>query len=152
MTAAVMPDATVEHIGSSAVSGCDGKGVVDLLLLYPPGRLSEAREALDSLGFQRQPGPDSWPEERPMRVGAIRHDGDLFPLHVHVVAAGSAGAVWDLHFRDRLRADLELVAAYVARKRELVAAGITDGNDYARAKGPFIEGVMGQKAPPLFER
>jgi GrpB-like predicted nucleotidyltransferase (UPF0157 family) len=144
-----LPEATVEHIGSSAVPGCDGKGIVDLLLMYPPGRLAAARDALDGLGFQRQPGPDPWPEERPMRVGALRHDGQLFRLHVHVVAAGSVEVAWDLGFRDRLRADPQLKAAYVARKREILAAGITDGNDFAREKGSFVEGAMGAKAPHL---
>lgn len=48
-----MPDACVEHGGSSAIPGCDGKGVVDLLLMYLPGRLAAARDALDGLGFQR---------------------------------------------------------------------------------------------------
>src|SRR5687768_2196426 len=42
-----MPDARVEHIGSTAVEGCAGKGIVDLELLYPPGRLAAARETLD---------------------------------------------------------------------------------------------------------
>jgi GrpB-like predicted nucleotidyltransferase (UPF0157 family) len=142
-----LPEAAVEHIGSTAVPGCAGKGTVDLLLLHPPGQLAAARDALDALGFQRQPGPDPWPEDRPMRVGAIRHGGALFRLHVHVVAAASADAAWDLGFRDRLRADPALMAAYVTRKRELVAAGITDGNEYARAKGPLIEAAMGRRAP-----
>jgi len=149
LIATALPETTVEHIGSTAVPGCDGKGIVDLLLLYPPGRLAAARAALDALGFQRQPGPDPWPEERPMRVGAVRHDGDRFRLHVHVVAADSPEAGWETAFRDRLRADQRLVAAYVARKRELLAAGVTEGNDFAEAKGPFIEGVMGAKAPTL---
>jgi GrpB-like predicted nucleotidyltransferase (UPF0157 family) len=139
---AAMPDAKVEHFGSTAVPGCAGKGTVDLLLIYPAGRLAAARDVLDALGFQRQPGPDPWPEERPMRVGAIEHGGDLFRLHVHVVAAGSAEAVWDLTFRDRLRADPALVASYGACKQEIIAAGVTDGNDYARAKEPFIDRAM----------
>jgi hypothetical protein len=48
-----MPDALVEHIGSTAIPGCPGKGVVDLMLLYPAGWLDTARSALDQLGFQR---------------------------------------------------------------------------------------------------
>jgi GrpB-like predicted nucleotidyltransferase (UPF0157 family) len=139
----VLPDARVEHIGSTAVPGCSGKGIVDLLLLYPPGALAAARDALASLEFQRQPGRDPWPEERPMRVGSVLHDGDRFALHVHVVAGGSAEEAWDLGFRDRLRADPALVEAYVARKREIIAEGVIDSVEYSRAKGPFIEGVIG---------
>src|SRR5215207_2109508 len=68
-----LPEAMVEHVGSTAVPGCAGKGVIDLLLLYPPGRLAAARDALDALGFQHQGGRHPWPEERPMRVGSMCH-------------------------------------------------------------------------------
>ena len=46
----------IEHIGSSAVPGCGGKGYIDLLVVYPAGLLAEAQETLDRLGFQRQGG------------------------------------------------------------------------------------------------
>jgi GrpB-like predicted nucleotidyltransferase (UPF0157 family) len=143
----VLPAARVEHIGSTSVPGCSGKGIVDLLLLYPPGGLAAARDALAGLGFQPQPGRDPWPEERPMRVGSVSHNGDRFALHVHVVAGGSAEEAWDVRFRDRLRADPALVDAYVARKREIIGAGVIDSVEYSLAKGPFIEGVMGFRAP-----
>jgi len=45
-------------------------------------------------------------------------------------------------FRDRLRTDLCLVAAYVAQKQEIVAAGIIDSVEYAMTKGPFVEKVL----------
>ena len=142
-----MPDAAVEHIGSTAVPGCAGKGVVDLLLLYPPGRLAAARDVLDALGFQRQGGRDPWPEEQPMRVGTLAHAGAVFPLHVHVVLAGSPDGAHDLRFRDLLRADPALVAAYVAEKRAILAAGPIDGTDYAEAKGPFIRRALAAGGP-----
>src|SRR5688572_21181237 len=95
-----MPDARVEHIGSTAVEGCAGKGIVDLQLLYPPGRLAAARETLDGFGFQRQTGIDPFPEERPLRVGTIEDDGAIYRLHVHVVAEEDAEAEDLRHFRD----------------------------------------------------
>ena len=65
------PSLTIEHIGSTSIPGCAGKGVIDLLVLYPPGQLEFARKTLDALGFQRQTGCDPFPEGRPMRVGAM---------------------------------------------------------------------------------
>src|SRR5947208_4820606 len=69
-----LPGAVVEHVGSTAVPGCAGKGVVDLMLLYPDGQLAAAPGLLDAVGFQRQAGRDPFPEERPMRVGSLVHD------------------------------------------------------------------------------
>jgi GrpB-like predicted nucleotidyltransferase (UPF0157 family) len=133
-----LPHATVEHIGSTAVAGLAGKGVVDLLLLYPPGGLERAKEVLSALGFQPQGGRDPWPESRPMRIGAIRHGARLYRLHVHVVA-GDAEEVGVLcGFRDRLRADPILRDAYVARKREILAADIRDPLEYSKEKEGFF--------------
>lgn len=137
-----MPDASVEHIGSTAVPACDGKGVVDLMLLYPPGRLEAARDALDGLGFQRHVGPNAFPEERPVRIGTLKHDGETFRLHVHVIAADSPEAAEQLRFRDALRADPSLVAEYVARKLAVLASGVADGDAYNRGKESLIRDVL----------
>ena len=137
-----MPEARVEHVGSTAVPGCGGKGNVDLLLLYPPGQLARAREALDGMGFQRWTGRDAFPESRPVRIGTIAHDGATFRLHVHVVAANSPEVNEQIRFRDALRADSSLVRRYEERKREVIAAGITYGPDYAGAKTSFVKSVV----------
>lgn len=136
------PNLEVEHIGSTAIPGCAGKGIIDLMLLYPEGRLEAARNLLDRLGFQRQAHRDPFPESRPMRVGAIAHAGQTFRLHVHVLAASSAEAAEHRAFRDRLRADPDLLSAYVARKRAIIASGTTDTLDYCYTKSQFIQDTL----------
>ena len=42
-----LPGVTVEHIGSTSVPGCAGKGIVDLMLVYPEGQLAGTRPAND---------------------------------------------------------------------------------------------------------
>jgi GrpB-like predicted nucleotidyltransferase (UPF0157 family) len=134
-----VPGVRVEHIGSTAVPGLAGKGVVDLLLLYPPGALAAARDVLDEIGFQRQTTRDPFPEDRPMRLGAVRWEDRDYRLHVHVVAADAPEAAALIGFRDRLRADAALRDAYEARKREILAAGIRDTVAYCEAKSDFIQ-------------
>jgi GrpB-like predicted nucleotidyltransferase (UPF0157 family) len=73
-----------------------------------------------------------------MRLGTLEHDGATFLLHLHVVPAASAEVAELRRFRDRLHADPQSVAAYVARKREIIGAGINEGHAYARAKGAFV--------------
>jgi GrpB-like predicted nucleotidyltransferase (UPF0157 family) len=132
------PRLTVEHIGSTAVPGCAGKGIIDLMVLYPAGLLEAAKAALDRLGFQRQTTRDPFPEDRPMRVGAVEYAGERFRVHAHVLGAASGEAAALRAFRDRLRASPEFRAAYEARKRSILAAGIVDSVAYAEAKGEFI--------------
>jgi len=139
-----LPEVVVEHVGSTAVPGCAGKGIVDLMVLYPPGRLTDVRDALDALGFQRQTGRDPFPEERPMRVGSIEYDDARFRLHAHVIASDSPEVVGLRIFRDRLREDPALLEKYVQLKRKLIAEGVTDSLDYAIRKGEFFAGIVSE--------
>src|SRR6478609_7945388 len=139
---AQIPEAQVEHIGSTAVPNCDGKGVIDLMLLYEPGQLETAKAAVDGLGFQKWEGRDAFPDTRPVRLGAIVHDGTLFRIHLHLLANDAEEVARQRLFRDRLRVNPELVQGYVARKRAILDEGITYGPDYATAKDDFIAGAV----------
>ena len=77
-----------------------------------------------------------------MRVGAVRHEGTLFRVHAHVLAADSPEVGELRTFRDRLCADPAFRAAYESRKRAVLAAGVTDPVDYCEAKGPFIRAAL----------
>ncbi|HEY6379704.1 MAG TPA: GrpB family protein [Candidatus Dormibacteraeota bacterium] len=145
------PGVVVDHVGSTAVPGCAGKGIVDLVATYPEGRLAETRAALDALGFQRQTFGDPFPEERPMRVGTVRLGGRRYRVHVHVIAAASPEVIALRRFRDLLLDDPELAGAYVERKRALIAAGVVGSPAYSEAKGGFIRAALeadSAAAPP----
>jgi GrpB-like predicted nucleotidyltransferase (UPF0157 family) len=139
---ALAPELVVEHIGSTAAPGLSGKGVIDLMVLYKANGLERAKAALDQLGFQRQSTRDPFPESRPMRLGAIQFDGDTFRLHAHVIAADDDEAGVLRGFRDRLRRDPQLRAAYVERKRAILDAGVTDSVAYSYAKHDFIQSAL----------
>lgn len=121
-----LPDIVIEHVGSTSVPGCEGKGILDLMLLIPVGQLNEVCAVVDGMGFQHQSGGIKHPDNRPMREGSFTFDGSVFRLHVHLVPEGSADAEMLRKFRDRLTANPELVALYVEQKRRLVDAQISD--------------------------
>lgn len=134
-----LPKTIIEHVGSSAIPGCDGKGYLDFTIPYrDAAHLASINAALFALGFGRQRNRDPFPETRPMSTGTLDYEGDIFLLHVHIVPASSPDLAELLDFRDRLRADPFLVSQYIAAKRALLAAGIHDSVDYARAKGHFV--------------
>jgi GrpB-like predicted nucleotidyltransferase (UPF0157 family) len=140
-----LPCVLAEHIGSTSVPGCAGKGTVDLMLVYPDGQLAAARDLLGALGFQKQTTRDPFPEDRPMRTGSVVYDGTTLLLHVHVIAASSPEVEQLRRFRDQLRADPGLVAAYVAAKKAILASGVTDSLDYCIRKGEFIQQALGPR-------
>jgi GrpB-like predicted nucleotidyltransferase (UPF0157 family) len=132
----------VEHVGSTAIEGCVGKGIIDLMVLYPEGFLEKTKDALSSLGFQPQPHKEPFPENRPMRVGSADYKDQLFQIHVHVIHQGDAESLSTLKFRDMLRKDKRLRDRYVQCKRLILQAGTIDSLDYCRAKSSFIEKVI----------
>src|SRR6476646_9638703 len=64
------PELHVEHIGSTAVPGLPGKGIVDLATETDAEAIPDVVAAMAELGFGPQPGPDPWPPTRPMLVGS----------------------------------------------------------------------------------
>src|SRR5436853_2658895 len=58
---AARPELEIEHIGSTAVPGLPGKGIVDLGTEADPAAIPAITEALYGLGFTAQPGPNPWP-------------------------------------------------------------------------------------------
>jgi len=130
------PDLRVEHIGSTAVPGLTGKGIVDLATEADPPDIPTITATMYELGFGPQPGPDPWPPTRPMHVGAYWLDGEEFRIHLHVHPRGGDLAS-DIRFRDALRADSALAADYAGVKKAI--------EDRAAGKGP-LEGVIYQDA------
>lgn len=144
------PRLRIEHVGSSAVLGCGGKGTIDLAVIYPDDLLEAAKSVLEDIGFQHHQSRRPFPENRPMLVGCVGHGGVQYPVHAHALAASSPEVDEILWFRDRLRSDATLQRAYEAEKVRILAEGVLDGIDYAEKKGEFIRRVLaGRGRPPI---
>ena len=130
------PPTPAEHVGSSAVAGLAGKGIIDLLLPAEPADLPAITQALVELGFQPQ-HPAVFPASRPMLWGAFRHGPTDYRVHVHVVPASSPEVT-------ALRADPLLRRRYAALKRAIVAGGPVDPVVFSNAKHDWIAATLGQ--------
>jgi dephospho-CoA kinase len=146
----VRPDLHVEHIGSTAVPGLPGKGIVDLGTEAEPAEIPAITAAMSELGFGPQPGPDPWPPTRPMHVGSIVEDGTTYLVHFHVHPRGTGDLEKDLRFRDALRADRALRDEYADAKTQIVGAeGMSaDRTRYQVEKGDWILGAFDRLGLP----
>ena len=145
------PDLTVEHIGSTAVPGLPGKGIVDLSIETTPDDIPAVVAMLYELGFGPQPGPDPWPPTRPMPVGSIELDGKTFRIHLHVQPKGG-DFPRDIAFRDALRNDPDLRSQYEGLKRGITSGGAVEGLRYTHSKTRWILNVyrrLGFAPPPI---
>ncbi len=134
------PDLVVEHIGSTAVPGLPGKGIVDLVVAAMPKDVPVVAALLRELGFATQPGPDPFPPSRPMLVGSLVRDGTMFRIHCHV-QPGQEELRRDVAFRDALLADPALVQAYAALKAGIVEGGAIEPHQYTYRKQAWIADI-----------
>jgi GrpB-like predicted nucleotidyltransferase (UPF0157 family)/uncharacterized RDD family membrane protein YckC len=135
------PATPAEHVGSSAVPGLAGKGIIDLLLAAEPAHLPAITQALGELGFQPQ-RPAAFPPTRPMLWGTYRHGATTYRVHVHVVPADSPEVAAMRGLRDALCADPVLRRRYAALKRAIVAGGPVDPVAFTRAKHDWIAATL----------
>ncbi len=136
---------SIDHVGSTAIPGCGGKCVIDLLALYEGGFLEETKDLLLAVGFVRQ-GPGfshPWPNDRPMYLGLYRCKGEPFLIYVHVVHRASDEVRRFCTFKARLLQNPDLIAEYCSCKRQIIAEGITDTDTYAVRKRAFMHKVLG---------
>jgi GrpB-like predicted nucleotidyltransferase (UPF0157 family) len=137
-----LPLLRAEHVGSTAVPGCGGRGIIDLLIACPADAAEKVDLLLDRLGFSRG-GEALFPPHSPAYRGVWVHDGASFYVHVHVLPAGSEEADSMRFLRSCLRADTELARAYVLHKRSIVAGGVNQDGEYCRQKAAFLKMVLG---------
>ena len=123
----------IEHIGSTAVPSLAAKPIIDLLVtVADPDDEGIVVPALESAGYE-------------LRVRERGHRMFRTPardVHVHIWRDSDPEVTRQLSFRDRLRRSPEDRLAYQQLKRDLATRDWTDMNDYADAKGPFIEEIL----------
>jgi GrpB-like predicted nucleotidyltransferase (UPF0157 family) len=132
-------DARIEHVGSTAVPGLAGKPVLDIAIAVVNTHSADSCIApLTQLGYAYR-GPHGDDPQR--RYYVLDVDGArVTQLHLYVLPA----AAWDEKrlFRDALRGDPTLVAAYTAEKYRIAHAVNWDKSAYALAKEPFVEQML----------
>lgn len=137
-----IPRVTVEHIGSTAVPGCAGRGVIDLMILCLNEPVEPILNKLDDLGFQWVQRTIALPDAWPKGAGAVDYQGSIFRLHIHVQPANHPSVQEKRMFRDRLRSDPALLSAYTRHKQFIIASGIVDPISYTAAKSNFVHKAL----------
>jgi GrpB-like predicted nucleotidyltransferase (UPF0157 family) len=140
LIAASWPGPAAEHVGSSAVPGLSGKGIIDLLLPTNPVDIDRSPRPCSVLASSaRTPRPSRPPDRcsgascttgRPT-IGARPRGAELEPRRGR-----------QRGLRDALRADPALRHRYVALKRAIVEDGPVDPVSFTKAKHDWIAAAL----------
>ena len=130
----------VEHVGSTAVPGLAAKPIIDLMPAVAAGRLDDLDRCVAPIVVLGYEYIARYEDELPLRrFFKLRTPNRQH--NVHLVEQASEFWLRHLRFRDILRARPEVAAEYAALKLSL-APRYDDVNEYAGAKGAFIESVL----------
>ena len=130
----------IEHVGSTAVHGLDGKPVLDIAIAVATEADADVCIGpMQALGYHYR-GPHG---DDPRRRYYVRDDdtGERL-VHVHLYVLPALAWQEKLAFRDALRADPELAAAYAAEKYRVAQRVGWDKGAYSLAKGPFVQRLL----------
>jgi GrpB-like predicted nucleotidyltransferase (UPF0157 family) len=133
------PCLVVEHVGSTAVPGCPGKGFIDVLVMVPSvDDLTDTAIAVQREGFAEHDYGQGYPGAR----GTVKIDSALFRIHIQIVPCDSQKAEEMIAFRELLRHDPELVARYARQKQALIESGRNGNPEYTAGKTEVIRSAL----------
>ena len=128
---------TVHHIGSTSVPGLPAKPIIDLLPVFQSLELMDAsRPVLEPLGYEWM-GEFGLPGRRYVRLDDPATGKRLFQAHCYV--SGSAEITRHIAFRDALRGNGPLRAAYTSVKAQCAACHPGDHQAYGTCKSDWID-------------
>ncbi len=138
----VLPFVLIEHVGSTSILNCGGKGIIDIAILYRHGQLEIVKKGLEIVGFQNQISIDPFPESRPMRVGSIKLKSKKYKIHAHVIKFGCREHFELIYLRDLMNINSKLKNNYEKLKQKIIERGITNSLKYSIEKGKFIKSYI----------
>jgi GrpB-like predicted nucleotidyltransferase (UPF0157 family) len=132
--------ASIEHVGSTAVPGLGGKGIIDIAIAVDKECMEEAKNKLQELGYEFRPSfstPDRFyfiiylpdPEEESRRY------------HVHLTYPENIEWKELIGFRDYLRTHPEAMEEYADIKKQAAKMANQNGDQYRKMKEPILQKI-----------
>lgn len=136
----------IEHIGSSAVPGLGGKGMIDLAISIQKNKMSFYKRKLDELGFQYKTKPRE--NERLYFEKSIINKGKERKVALHLTDEKSPMWREFIIIREALRNNKKLAKEYVKIKKEALKYAKGNGKKYLKYKQPFLRKVIKKYQKP----
>ena len=130
---ASLPNAEIEHIGSSAIRGAISKGDLDMLVRVSGADFETAINKMKALGFSEKVGT-----LRTASLCMLETTEFKIDVAIQLIVRGSEFEDF-IRFRDRLNSDQDLVQKYNQLKRG--CSGMTAA-EYRAVKSEFIQAIL----------
>lgn len=130
-----IPNLVIEHVGSTAVPGLGGKGVIDIAIAIAKPEMESICQQLQAIGYEFRPG-FSTPDR--LYLVTFLHDRRY---HVHLTYPENKEWREFLGFRDHLIQHPKDLQEYAALKEQAALESDGQGEKYRDLKEPFINRI-----------
>lgn len=131
---------TIEHVGSTAVPGLGGKGIIDIAIAVKKEKMEAASEQLQALGYEFRPA-FSTPDRLYFILDLPDQEEDKRRYHMHLTYPESSDWKGLIHFRDYLRTHPEAVQEYAELKKQAALEANQKGELYRKIKEPIFKKI-----------
>ncbi len=133
-------EVVIEHVGSTAIYGLGGKGIIDILVGTSDSDFERVIDALSRSGYAYSLKAST--DKRKFLKMTNEEGEEIRVIHIHVTRF--QGEEWNnmTRFRDALRQDQSLKKEYAQLKKTAASIARGDGKKYRHLKNDFIERVI----------
>jgi len=133
----ILPESKIEHIGSTAVFGLKGKGIIDIIIAVPKKEIEKAKNLLvkNNYIFKPKAGDKN-------RLFFQKDYWKLFGkrrVHLHLTIPNGKDWKECIKVRDKLRKSLNLRKQYEELKKEAIVYAKGEGKKYRKYKNKFLK-------------
>jgi len=126
----------IEHIGSTAVPGLPGKGIIDIMISCPKNNIKKVRDDLKKEGYVEGKSSD---KGRIFLKREAKIKGKIRRFHVHIITKNNL--IWNnsIRFRNYLIKNSNVSKKYAELKKKATISCNNDGKVYRKLKDKFIK-------------
>lgn len=132
----------IEHVGSTAVPGLGGKGIIDIAIASPKETIENVSQSLQDLGYEFR---SVWSTlERLYFIIYLEDSNSKEPqrYHIHLMTPESCELKEMISFRNYLLSHPEEMHLYAELKRKAAEEAKGDGVKYRAYKLPLIKDML----------
>lgn len=130
----------IEHIGSTAIPGLGGKGIIDIGIATDKKKMELISNKLQALGYEFRP---NFSTADRLYFIAYLPDQEEGTRRYHIHLTYPENAEWRdfLDFRDYLKANPEALQQYAKLKQHAVSEAKDEGEKYRKIKDPLLKKI-----------
>ncbi|MGV8171349.1 MAG: GrpB family protein [Candidatus Woesearchaeota archaeon] len=135
----ILIKAYIEHVGSSAVIGLGGKGIIDIAVSVPKKDISRSIRTLQENGYEYKPKAGDFDRYFFQRI--IVHSTKERRVHIQLTHKNSSAWQSMIAVREYLRKHRDTAKDYEKIKKEAIIYAKGDGKRYRKYKKSFLKKI-----------